>query len=200
MTRPDGLDADVRGAAFRLLLARGKPVGKAELGREIGASPGDVVLAINRLQSAGRIRIDEAGDVIGSAGLNVVPDRHRIQFDSRTFWTWCAYDILGIMGALRATGTALSTSPSSGQELRLEFTRGLPDESSAVLFRPDDNFAAGCTNTYADWCPNSNFFESAEEAREWSTRHGVSGHILGIDEASTLATVEWARLLEAQAS
>jgi len=33
----------------------------------------------------------------------------------RRFWTWCAYDILGILGALKASGSALSPARAAGR-------------------------------------------------------------------------------------
>jgi hypothetical protein len=120
-----------------------------------------------------------------------------MEMDGRTFWTWCAYDIIGIMGALKAGGTATSRSPRSGREVRLKFVAGVPDASDIVLFRPDDSFAACCTNTYEEWCPNSNFFESQDEAKAWADEHRISGHALTLEQAAALGTAEWAQLLVA---
>jgi len=47
---------------------------------------------LDRLAGAGRILREGAGEVIGSAGLSVVPGRHEIELEARRFWTWCAYD------------------------------------------------------------------------------------------------------------
>src|SRR6266702_2692280 len=105
-------DADlagvVRGQAFRQLLATGDPVSGKDLAAAIGISAAKVTRVLDELNTAGRIRRDEAGRVSGSAGLSVVADSHQIDFEGRRFWTWCAYDILGIFGALRATGAAAS--------------------------------------------------------------------------------------------
>jgi Alkylmercury lyase len=107
------------------------------------------------------------------------------------FWTWCAYDILGIFGALGATGTAVSRSPVTAASITLHFRDGRPGTASVVLFRPSDSYAACCTSTYEEWCPNSNFLENAESARAWSESHEVEGRILSLDEACALATNDW---------
>ncbi len=98
----------IRQIAFRLLLAQSEPIGLDKLAAATGINAEQLSVLLQDLDHAGRIRRDESGCVIGSAGLSVMPDRHEIELDGRKFWTWCAYDILGIFGALRATGRALS--------------------------------------------------------------------------------------------
>jgi Alkylmercury lyase len=181
----------VRVEAFRQLFATGSPVGMESLAASIPCSPGTLDVALDELDKAGRIRRDETRRVVGSAGLSVIPDRHRLELDGRTFWTWCAYDILGIFGAHRATGTAFSRSPATGAAITVGFDDGRPKADGVVLFRPSDSYAAGCTNIYEEWCPNSNLFEDAKSARVWLTSRGLEGRVLGLEEASALATGEW---------
>ncbi len=196
-------DADLLGTvrveAFRQLLASGAPVGVDRLASPIGCPPGTLVVALDELDRAGRIRRDETGRVVGSAGLSVIPDRHMIDLAGRTFWTWCAYDILGIFGAHGATGTAFSRSPGTGATIRLDFRSGRPQLADVVLFRPSDSYAARCTNLYQEWCPNSNLFEDKLSAEAWSTSRGLEGTILGLEEASVLATREWMPLFSGSA-
>jgi hypothetical protein len=118
----------------------------------------------------------------------VIADRHEIEHDSRLFWTWCAYDILGIFGALRASGRALSPSPD-GTSIEVRFKDGHPLANGAVLFRPDDS---SCENVYMEWCPNSNLFANAEQARAWADERGVPGRVMDLDEASELGATHWA--------
>ena len=181
----------VRVEAFRQLLASGFPVGVDSLASSIVCPPSKLVAALDELDRAGRIRRDETGRVVGSAGLSVIPDRHRIELSGRTFWTWCAYDILGIFGAYGATGSAFSRSPATGATIKVLFYDGRPKADRVVLFRPTDSYAACCTNLYEEWCPNSNLFEDQMSAESWSTSRGLGGRILSLEEASVLATREW---------
>ena len=181
----------VRVEAFRQLLASGSPVGADSLASSMVCSLGKLVETLDELDAAGRIRRDETGRVVGSAGLSVIPDRHRIELDGRKFWTWCAYDILGIFGAYRASGTAFSPSPATGETIQVRFIDGRPKVKGVVLFRPSDTYAACCTNLYEEWCPNSNLFEDHMSAESWSTGRGLGGQILSLEEASVLATDEW---------
>lgn len=194
ITGPDGV---ARAYAFRLLLQTGKPVGVVQLARSMQSDVEQLTTTLGELDGAGRIRRDDAGRVIGSAGLSVVPDRHQMSIDDRTYWTWCAYDILGIMGALKASGRASSQSPASGARIELEFRDGAPQASGVVLFRPDDSFASCCTNVYNEWCPNSNFFEDEDAAHAWSSQRGIYGRILSLGEASRDASKEWGPLVSA---
>lgn len=181
----------VRDEAFRQLLATGDPATAEGLSASMGLSVDKVAGILEELNTAGRIRLDETGRVIGSAGLSVVPDRHQIDLEERRFWTWCAYDILGIFGALRASGTAVSQSPATAASITLRFRQGRPEPTDTVLFRPSDSYATSCTSIYEEWCPNSNFFEDVESAQAWSASRGLEGRVLSLDEASALATADW---------
>ena len=146
------------------------------------------------MRSAGRIRSDQDGLVVGSAGLSVSKDRHEIELEGRRFWTWCAYDILGIFGALKASGRALSPSPS-GPILEVRFEGGRPVGSDAVLFRPDDGLISCCENVYEEWCPNSNLFPDVEQARSWANERGIQGRVMDLHEASDLGTSDWTEVI-----
>jgi alkylmercury lyase len=185
---------EIRGAAFRRLLAHGSSARAEELADDLGRSVGEVTERLREFADQGRIRLDELGRVIGSAGLSVEPDRHRIELHGRTFWTWCAYDVVGIFGALRATGTAYSSSPVSAVPLEVVFRDGRPDPTGVVLFRPDQALMDCCPNVYHQWCPNSNFFEGVEMARRWAREHGLTGAVLGLAEATELGAQSWAPL------
>jgi hypothetical protein len=105
------LEAMVRAAAFRLLIRSGEGITPESLAQVTGIAGDRLAVLLDDLVRAGRIRRDGAGRVVGSAGLSVVPDRHEIKIEGRRFWTWCAYDILGIFGALQASGRASSPDP-----------------------------------------------------------------------------------------
>ena len=191
---PSDSQALIRRTAFRLLLARSEPVDEEQLAAATGISPSRLSKLLDTLESAGRIRRDGSGRVVGSAGLSVTPDRHEIELDGRRFWTWCAYDILGIFGALGASGRALSPSPGAGT-IAVEFRRGRPVNNDAVLFRPDEELMSYCENVYEEWCPNSNLFADGERATRWAEQRGLGGRVIGLDEASDLGTADWAGVI-----
>ena len=191
---PSDVEALIRTAAFRLLLANGVAITGEELGGATGIQREELDMHLDDLHRAGRIRRDESGRVTGSAGLSVIKDRHEIELDGRQFWTWCAYDILGIFGALGANGRALSPSPD-GRTIEVHFERGRAVNSDAVLFRPDDELMSGCENVYEEWCPNSNLFADSERAKNWADLRGISGRLMNLAEASKLGAVDWAEVV-----
>jgi len=191
---PSEVEALIRTAAFRLLLAHGAAVSVTELAGATGLTLDKLLVHIEEMDRGGRIRRDGAGEVVGSAGLNVTRDRHEIELDGRRFWTWCAYDILGIFGALEATGRAVSPSPE-GTTIEVQFQRGRPVNLDAVLFRPNDELLSCCENVYEEWCPNSNLFSNAERATRWAEQRHVHGRVMDLAEASTLGTADWADLI-----
>lgn len=182
----------LRAAAFRLLLTSGQPVTSEELSKASWFELERTAKMLEGLDKEGRIRRDVTGCVVGSAGLSVLPDRHEIDLAGRSFWTWCAYDILGIFGALRANGTARSPSPPDRALIELQFLDGRPQDGDSVLFRPAKDLLSSYDNVYEEWCPNSNLFSTRELAAAWAAQHRLSGHVLGLEEASDLATKEWA--------
>ena len=181
----------IRRAAFRLLLARSEPIDLERLAAATGINSTRLSALLHALDTVGRIRRDQSGRVVGSAGLSVTPDRHSVELNGRKFWTWCAYDILGIFGALGASGRALSPSPG-GHTIEVQFQQGRPVDNHAVLFRPDDELMTHCENVYEEWCPNSNLFADADEAKRWAELRGMRGRILDLDEAADLGTRDWA--------
>lgn len=182
---------DVPGAAFRRLLRTAAPATPDQLARDLNQPPAQLRAAIDTLRRQGLARLDAAGQVIGAAGLSIRPDRHEIDLGGRRLWTWCAYDIFGIFGALHATGQARSTSPDTGEPVEIHFRGGHSEPAPLVLFLPGDDYTACCTSTYDDWCPNSNLFHAAKAARAWAAEHGVTGDVLTLPEAAERATARW---------
>ncbi len=191
---PSDSQALIRQIAFRLLLARSEPIRVEQLAEATGINSERLSGLLDELDGAGRIRRDADRRVVGSAGLSVTPDRHEIQLDGRRFWTWCAYDILGIFGALGASGRALSPSPGAGT-IEIAFEHGRPLNRDAILFRPDEDLMSCCENVYEEWCPNSNLFADAEQANRWAEQHAIHGQIMDLDEASNLGTRDWANVV-----
>jgi hypothetical protein len=195
MTDPDvELVQQTRAAAFRLLLETGRSVSAEYIAAELETSPSAVVAELRRLDADGRIRLSPAGDVLGSAGLSVAPAAHDLWLGARRFWTWCAYDVVGIVGSLGADARSLSRSPASGLEIALQFDAGRAPAGPLVLFLPDDR---GSARTIDDWCANANFFENREVALAWSAQRNRHGEVIDLDEARRRGLAHWSPLLSA---
>jgi hypothetical protein len=114
-TRLTEADRVVRTAAFRAILAKGRPW-DAESGVGLGLDAASVRASIDHLVWAGRARTNERGGDTAAAGLSTEPTAHHVLvgFDPR--WTNCAFDALGILGALDADGV-IATVPRRAERL-----------------------------------------------------------------------------------
>jgi len=184
----DDLGRRTRAAAFRLLLETGRAVSAAQIAAELKAAPSAVEGELHRLDGAGWIRLSAEGHVLGSAGLSVAPAAHELWLGSRRFWTWCAYDVVGIVGTLGVDARSLSRSPATGAPIRLQFAAGQPPATPVVVFFPDDR---GATRTVDEWCCNANFFETREAALSWSAQRQMEGEVIELDEARRRGLANW---------
>jgi len=191
----DDVGQQVRAAAFRLLLETGQALSAEQIAGELNAASSGVEGELRRLDAAGRIRLSGEGHVVGSAGLSVAPAAHELWLGSRPFWTWCAYDVVGIVGTLEVDARSLSCSPATGAPIRLQFAAGWPPATSVVVFFPDDR---GAARTIDGWCANSNFFETQEAALSWSAQRKIEGEVIELNEARRRGLALWSALLSAK--
>jgi hypothetical protein len=191
-TQLTGADRVVREAAFREILATGRAWDPASA-TDLGIDAASIRAAVNHLVEAGRARTDEQGGVTAAAGVSTDPTPHRIQVGSDPRWTNCAYDALGILGALEADGEIESRSPATAETIRVRFERGRPVGSYAVLFLADQSC---CSRPNEDWCPNVNLFEDGSRAELWAEEHSVDGRVVSLEEGTELGAVEWRPLVE----
>ncbi len=198
--------------AFQLLLDDHRPLSAARLAQALACDPDRVEQALASLDRQGRIQRDPAGAVIGSHGLSLTPTPHALLLEhhngrERQFWTWCAWDAVGILAALDASGRIRSTSPSSAAPIQLDFYHGHPrdPEPGLVVFfadtdcctpangADDDPDCCGSGSVIDEWCPLVNFFEHAGAAQVWAAEHGVRGTAVPLDEATERGRTAWRR-------
>ncbi|NOX23865.1 MAG: hypothetical protein GXP36_12370 [Actinobacteria bacterium] len=188
--------AAVRSAGFRLLFATGEPVPPAALAAEAGIAETDLDAALLSVRDRGRIEIDEQGCLVGIGGLTLIPGRHRFVVNGVSHWTWCALDVVGILGALGASGSVHSTDPYSGSPINIEYVDGQPS-ADAHLFIPAGFQDA---NVRRDWCPNVNFFSSHQGAESWAAAQGLDGDVVAVSNILDDAVVMWNPVVAPQGS
>jgi alkylmercury lyase len=183
----------VLGAAFRHLLDHGKPLTVDDLAAMVAIPAEDVEAELRSLAVEGRVRRDRSGDVVGILGLSLEPTDHEIVVAGRRRWTWCAYDAVGILGALGRGGLIRSRSPLGGTLLEIAFDGGRSVNNEIVLFVPD-----GPVESVVDeWCPHVNFFLDAAAAARWSDDRGLSGEALPIDDLTRTGAEYWGQYVKA---
>ena len=173
--------------AFNELLEAPQPVSvellAARLDTELSALEQELVALAER----GWIRRDAGGGVVGSRGLSIEPTRHELELPQGRRFTWCAYDTLGIFGALAVSGTIRSTTPLE-QPVELEIVDGRPVAANdVVLFFPQRRVSS----VVEEWCPLANFFLGAETARAWAAANEVEGQVLTLEQASERGMADW---------
>ncbi len=173
--------------AFNELLEAPQPVSVELLADKLGPPFNALEQTLAALVERGWIRRDADGGVVGSRGLSIEPTRHELELPQGRRFTWCAYDTLGIFGALAVSGTIRSRTLLE-QPVELEVVDGRPvTANGAVLFFPQRRV----TSVVDEWCPLANFFVDADAAHTWATTNDVEGQVLTLEQASERGTADW---------
>ena len=186
------LDRLVEAVAFRELLSTRAPVAPATLVAAIGMDEATVGRTIAAVADAGHLRLSADGDVVGSAGLSVVPSRHLLTVEGERYWTWCAWDAVGILAALGASGLVQSRDPQSGRPVEVAFHDGQPGPTPAVIFMVD---LPTYSSAHDEWCPLVNLFESDATAGDWADASGLAGSVVTVAEAASRGARRWGPLV-----
>ncbi|CAB4774729.1 unannotated protein [freshwater metagenome] len=159
----------MRRAAFTRLLAIAAPVPASMLATEVGLTEGQVEAELGRLAASGAISRDDSGAVVAAGGLAVTPARHRLLLGGHGYWTWCAFDGIGIPAALELDAVLDTRCPACGAGLRITITAGNPPAGSPVVgWLP----GGPCTNVQDDFCPEANLFCTEAHRATWRQTAG----------------------------
>jgi alkylmercury lyase len=141
---------------------------------------------------SGHVQLDSDGCIIGALGLSLRSTMHELSIDGSRLWAWCAFDVIGILGALRVSGLARSVDPCNGENILLEFADGIPQDKNPVVFMADvQSNSALCEG----WCSKVNFFTSAQSAEAWRQTNGLTGSVVSVGNLVHVAVKVWSRLL-----
>ncbi|KIN03281.1 hypothetical protein OIDMADRAFT_178901 [Oidiodendron maius Zn] len=185
------LTRQLQASAFRILLQTARPVPVDHLAAGVDAG---ITSSIEDLQRCGHIQLDPDGCIVGALGLSLRPTMHGLSIDGSKLWAWCALDVIGIFGFLRASGASHSKDPYSGENILLEFVDGISEDDKHFVFLCDvQSHNAICE----DWCPNVNFFTSTQSAEAWREASGVTGSCVSVGNLRPVAVEIWSRLLAA---
>ena len=186
------LERQIDATAFHTLLKTVKPVSVGRLAKTLDTSLDTVSSCIDELQRLGHLRLDSEGNIVGAVGLSVTPTVHEIFIGGTRFWAWCAFDVIGIFGALHVSGSVGSTDPCSNEIIELEFIDGIPQDQSLTIFMadlPKKSSVCDC------WCSRVNFFTSIRSAEAWSQSNEVSGSSISVGALVPVAREVWSRFI-----
>ena len=184
--------SQVRAAAFKVLWVTGRYATASALATILGhRTAARVRTDLDWLASRGRARLGSGGEVTGIGGLSTTPTRHQVVLADRRRHTWCAIDALGILTASGFDGHIESSPPDNRPVVTVAFEAGVPLPTAAVVFVFQDET---CASVIDDWCPNTNLFASAMDARAWQEGTQTGGSILDVATAAAGAAHLWRAL------
>ncbi|MCP5153473.1 MAG: hypothetical protein H6983_04840 [Ectothiorhodospiraceae bacterium] len=127
--------------------------------------------------ASGWIERDEAGRIVGLAGLCLAPTPHRLQVGATTVHAWCAWDTLFLPELLGATVAVASTCPVTGEAVALTLVGSEIRATSSPRLRlafttpSAREFRAGPRRVF---CRHVHFLRDADAAATWTAeRPGV---------------------------
>lgn len=121
------------GTSCCVRLATVAPVDVATLTAAAHLSPTQVESVLGDLAAAGAITRNPAGPVVAAGGLSVIPARHWLRLIGRQFWTWCAFDGIGIPAALDLDAALDTRCPHCGQPIQVAIDAGRPPTDSSMV-------------------------------------------------------------------
>lgn len=154
-------------------LAEGRPVTSDQVSlfaADVGIAPDEADAFLQTVTER-----DENDQIVGAFALSLNDHPHRFVVDGTELSAWCAGDTLFLPAVLGRTATIESSSPISGQPVRLRVSPERVEEVSpagAVLSMVVvDPTAADVGSVEAIWgtfCRQILFFASRAEAEQWA--------------------------------
>jgi hypothetical protein len=74
----------------------------------------------------GHMWLDSEGLVVEAVGFGVSPAAHEISIDGERLRAWCAFDVMGLFGARRASGCVKSLELCRDEISNIKFIKGSP--------------------------------------------------------------------------
>ena len=190
-TAESGLDTDLMVPLLRLLAA-GDPVPVELLAEAAGGTVDDVRRSLAAVPDT---EYDDQGRIIGQ-GLTLRPTPHRFTVAGQELYTWCALDTLIFPALLKATARVESSSPVSGETIRVTVdpadgvTSVEPATAVVSLVNPEQ-----LNSIRSSFCNQVHYFTSTADAAGWLAEH-PDAEVVSVAEAHQTGTALTARLLD----
>ena len=125
----DTPDLDVRRRTYGLFAELGRAPRSDELG-----DPEEVRASWRRLHEQHALVLDVAtGELLMANPFSAVPTPYHVEADGRHWYGNCAWDAIGICGALHANGQIATSCPDCGEAIELGIEDGHPDDESLLF-------------------------------------------------------------------
>ena len=121
----DELDLRVRNHLYATFAEEGRAQTPGETAASLGLAEDEVAAAFRRLHDAHALVLHPGTTELRMLNpFSVAETPHRVEADGRSWFANCAWDALGIPGALHADGVVQSECPDCGERLELEVRDG----------------------------------------------------------------------------
>jgi Alkylmercury lyase len=128
------LDLDVRRHVYFSVVANGRPPTVAETAASLGLEPGEAEASYRRLHDAhALVLFPDTTDVWMANPWCFAETPHRVRAGGRAWTATCAWDALGIPGALHGDGEVDTACACCGEALALRVEDGELAEGRDVL-------------------------------------------------------------------
>lgn len=185
-TALDFSDAIAR-RAFRPLLDSPQPLTAATLAGEADSDERRVVQLLSALKAAGRVELDERGQLVGIYGLTLRPTQHRLQIRGNSYFVWCAFDAVGIPAALGESASVTSICAQCCRELSFRIEQGEPPSLPLVI----SWLPRACDSIREEFCPTINFYCDADQFRSSIADGQPENAFLTLAAAAQIGRENW---------
>jgi hypothetical protein len=121
----DELDLRIRNHVYASFVQLGTALSATDAAGELGLRPDEAEAAYRRLHEAHALVLRPGSTEIRMLNpFSPVETPHRVEADGRSWFANCAWDALGIPGALHTDGRMRSECPDCGETLELEVRDG----------------------------------------------------------------------------
>jgi alkylmercury lyase len=173
-------------AAFGLLLNDPTPLLMAILAERIGVQQTLVMQVFDQLRLVGRAETD--GDkLLGVYGLTLKPTRHRLTLRGATFFTWCAFDIVGIPAALGESAEITSECAHCHAAVSFAMTDGEPPPLPLVVSWLSER----CDSIRDQFCPAVNFYCDSTHYEAALNDGKAPDSALTLEQAAEMGRENW---------
>lgn len=172
--------------AFRILLSEAVPQSTAALSKRAGADQRLVEQVFRDLQRIGRAEVDD-DRLLGVYGLTLKPTQHRLTLRGNTFFTWCAFDIVGIPAALGESAEIASECAHCRRVISFSMTDGVPPALPLVVSWLSER----CDSIRDQFCPAVNFYCDQGHYEDASHARKAPDSFLTLERAAEMGRENW---------
>ena len=136
MTDTDGgaLDSTVLRTVYAHFVATGRPPSAAEIATALAISTDEALVPFRRLHERHALFLEPGKDTIRMAHpFSGVPTAFNVRANGQDYWANCAWDALGIAGALHADAEIVATYAEVAARLTLSVEHGEVGGPTAVV-------------------------------------------------------------------